>query len=158
MDGIFDRLTNLIRSLVQEGYDEDGAADGKRFRDPDLQDAWEELDEYMSTGKDESEKTRAREGAESAGSRAHADSGSYRRSSDAWDDSVESLRQDYKNLEVPFNAPFEDVKRAYKRLLVAYHPDKHSADPKKLKIATEITKKVNYSFQRIKKYHDSMSR
>ena len=62
----------------------------------------------------------------------------------------EDLRQDYANLEVPFGADIDTVKKAYKNLIRRYHPDKNAGNPEKLKIATEITKKVNESFERIR--------
>ena len=62
----------------------------------------------------------------------------------------ESLRQDYANLEVPFGADIDTVRRSYKSLMMKYHPDKHAGDVEKQKIALEITKKVNESFERIR--------
>jgi hypothetical protein len=65
----------------------------------------------------------------------------------------EELKRDYANLEVPVTASFEEVKRAHKRLMQHYHPDRFGQDPEKLKIATEITQKLNESFSRIEKFH-----
>ena len=62
----------------------------------------------------------------------------------------ESLRGDYANLEVPFGADIEEVKRSYKSLVLRYHPDRFAADPEKQGIALEITKKINQSFERIR--------
>ena len=51
MDGFIDRLAEFLRSLFS---DEERTASGRargaeetRFRDPDMQSAWEELDDYM---------------------------------------------------------------------------------------------------------------
>lgn len=63
---------------------------------------------------------------------------------------IENLREDYANLEVSFGASFEQVKQSYKKMLRRYHPDRHSMDPEKLKLATEITMKINESYNRIK--------
>ncbi|MEW5815727.1 MAG: DnaJ domain-containing protein, partial [Spirochaetota bacterium] len=49
-------------------------------------------------------------------------------------------------------APFTEVKKSYKQLMREYHPDRHAASPENLKKATEMSKRINYSFQRIKKY------
>ena len=62
----------------------------------------------------------------------------------------ESLRRDYANLEVPFGADIEDVRRSYKSLVLRYHPDRFAADPEKQAIALEITKKINESFERVR--------
>jgi hypothetical protein len=66
----------------------------------------------------------------------------------------ESLRADFANLEVPFGADGETVRRSYKRLVLHYHPDRHGGDPEKLRVATEITKKVNESFERIRSFQE----
>ena len=117
MKGFTDRLADFLRSIL--GSDGDEAADragsraGARFVDPDLQDAWKELDDYMNTGREaprESARERARS---SSGARQQPD---------------ESLRQDYVNLEVPFGASLEDVKSSYKRLMMRYHPDKFAGE------------------------------
>jgi curved DNA-binding protein CbpA len=70
----------------------------------------------------------------------------------------ESLRQDYANLEVPFAADIDTVRRSYKALMLKYHPDKHGGDPQKQKIALEITKKINESFERIRAGHEGGTR
>jgi len=51
---------------------------------------------------------------------------------------------------VPFGAEMEEVKRSYKSLVLRYHPDRFAADPEKQKVALEITKKINQSFERIR--------
>ncbi len=65
------------------------------------------------------------------------------------------LRQDYANLEVPFGADIETVRKSYKTLMMKYHPDKHAGDPEKQSVALEITKKINESFERIRSRHES---
>jgi DnaJ-domain-containing protein 1 len=132
MDNFFDRLGELLRGLFSEAGEETASAEGQRrsARDPDLEEAWKELDEYLRTGRD---------APRSAGARPRS-----RRAPD------ESLRADYANLEVPFGADMEEVKRSYKSLVLRYHPDRFAADPEKQKVALEITKKINQSFERIR--------
>jgi DnaJ-domain-containing protein 1 len=134
MDGFLDRLADLLKSILGETPQAEERRDPK-FTDPDLSEAWEELDDYLKG----SEGRRSREERRGGGSR--------RPSPGSLD---EDLRQDYANLEVPFGADIEEVKRAYKSLIMRYHPDKHAGNPEKLKLATEITKKVNESFERIR--------
>ena len=149
MEGFIDRLAGLLRSLfADEGRSSEGrgsgtgpGAGGARYRDPDLQDAWEELDQYMSTGSNDA-----------AGARAGRQSPRPRRPVD------ESLRPDYANLEVPFGSDIETVRKSYKSLMLKYHPDKHAGDPKKQRIALEITKKINESFERIRARHEGGAR
>jgi DnaJ-domain-containing protein 1 len=134
MDNIFDRLGDLLRGLFSEtGGPETrsgGPASARGSLDPDLDEAWKELDEYLRTGRDA-----PRASGPGARARPRPD---------------ESLRQDFANLEVPFGAGMEEVKRSYKSLVLRYHPDRFSADPEKQRIALEIMKKVNQSFERIR--------
>ena len=151
MDGFIDKLAEFLRSLFSDdqrtaggqarsgeksaGYGNTpyGGAEETRFRDPDMQSAWEELNDYMGgTKKDAASGTRERE------------SGRPQRPVD------ESLRADYANLEVPFGADMAKVMKSYKSLILKYHPDKHAADPEKQKIALDITKRINESYERIR--------
>ncbi len=146
MEDFIDRLADLLKSLLGRGQEKGpgaerprgpGPAGGSRpgFRDPDLAEAWEELEVYMRTG-EESSRDRGR--------RAGPDAGRMPGATD------EDLRQDYANLEVPFGSDIETVKAAYKSLIMRYHPDKHSGSPEKQRIATEITAKINESYERIR--------
>ncbi len=63
----------------------------------------------------------------------------------------------YANLELPYGADLEAVKKAYRKLMKQYHPDKFSSDPEKQKIATEITKGLNKAYQELEKYWQSRS-
>ena len=145
VDRFIDRLAEFLRSLRG---DEDGAARGGTegsgpagSRDPDLQDAWKELDDFL----------RADAG--------RAERGNERRSTRPARAPDESLRQDYANLEVPFGADMETVRKSYKRLVLAYHPDRHSGNTEQQRIALEITKKINSSFERLRgrQEHDARS-
>jgi DnaJ-domain-containing protein 1 len=138
-----DRLAGFLRDILGDG----GGTTGKSsrpagYQDPDLRDAWEELDDYMRGG------TGERRGDPAGGSRAGQGGGHESRRTRGPAD--ESLRQDYANLEVPFGADIETVRKSYKTLMLRYHPDKHAGDPEKQRIALEITKKVNQSFEKIR--------
>ncbi|HEY9594128.1 MAG TPA: J domain-containing protein [Spirochaetia bacterium] len=139
MDSFIDRLAEFIRSLNRGDTSGDAArrrTDGPGYVDPDLAEAWKELDDYMRTGKNEEPPRDGREH--------RRESGPTRPSPD------ESLRQDYANLEVPFGADMATVRKAYKRLILKYHPDRFAGDPAKQRDALEITKKINESFERIR--------
>jgi hypothetical protein len=144
MEDFIDRLADLLKSLLGRGLEKGrdaGQPGGPRarpwsrpgFTDPDLSEAWEELEDYMRGGRESS--GRGRRSADSGRAPGPVD---------------EDLRQDYANLEVPFGSDIEVVKRAYKSLIMRYHPDKHSGDPEKLRIATEISAKINESYERIR--------
>jgi len=151
VDDIFDRLGNLIKSFVQN----DAISENSRSSsDPDLKDAWDELDEYLRTGKERDQQNPEASDRGTDGGKRPAQGGA-RPGRPRAGGPPEELRQDYGNLELPFGAPFEAVRKAYKTMLIEYHPDKHSGSQDKQRIANEITKKINYSFQRIKRYHET---
>ena len=137
MDGIFDRLGNLLKSFLQDG--ESGIYSGKdrRFSDPDMQDAWAELDDYLKTGA------------------SRPTEGKHFTVDPVYHRVPEEYREDFANLEIDFGTGLAEVKKAYKKLMRAYHPDHHAKDPEKFKTATEITKKLNYSYNRIMTYYEN---
>ncbi len=138
MDKFFDRLGDFVRSIISETGRRSARPSGSsgggspgRAADPDMRDAWDELDAYL--------KGEERVRPEPAAPR---------------DPAREALRQDYTNLEVPFGAPLEQVKKSYRRLLAVYHPDRNAANAEQLRLATEITKKINVSYRRIEEFEE----
>jgi DnaJ-domain-containing protein 1 len=139
---MLDRIAALLRALFGDagstgrpagaGGSRPGSGSSTRPADPDLAAAWDELNGYL--------------GADASGGR--------RGESARGGSPPESLRADFANLEVPFGADGETVRRSYKRLVLHYHPDRHGGDPEKLRVATEITKKVNESFERIRSFQE----
>ena len=111
--------------MMQDDIDPD------TLTDPDMRSAWEELDSYM---KDQEAST------------AHEP----RRPQTSSD-----FERDMKNLELSKDASFEDVKRAYKRLLIEYHPDRHGTNATTQQIATEITQRINASYRRLKTHFEA---
>ena len=59
------------------------------------------------------------------------------------------IRKDFDFFGLSLNASLNDCKAVYKKLLKVYHPDKHSADPVKLKTATEYSARVNTAYKRL---------
>ena len=57
----------------------------------------------------------------------------------------------YANLEIPYGSDLEQVRRAWKRLVRRYHPDLHSADPEKRRVANELTQGLNQAYEELKK-------
>jgi len=68
-----------------------------------------------------------------------------------------STRQDpeiakyYANLEVPYGSDLETVHKAWKDLLRKYHPDLHSDDPEKVRIANELVQGLNQAYAELEK-------
>ncbi len=132
MDPIFDRLGNLLRSFFQ---DEEPRYERHSNADEDFQSAWDELNDFLSGGTG------------TAKNRGSDETNKYRVI-------PQELRDDYKLLHVRFGAPFTEVRKSYKKLLLKYHPDYHQDDPER---ATHMTQKLNHSFQRIKKFEQTGS-
>jgi DnaJ-domain-containing protein 1 len=135
MDRFFDRLGEFLRGLLDREADSGGA--GYSAQDPFMHEAYAELDEYLRTGR-----SRPRPPL----------NGRRPRPRQAAPPPPAELRRDYANLEVSFGAPFGEVRQAHRRLLRQYHPDRFDQDPRKQELATEITQKINESYQRIRVY------
>ena len=65
------------------------------------------------------------------------------------------LAELYSNLEVPYGSNLATVRKAWKRLLRKYHPDLHSTDPEKLKIADELVRRLNGAYEQLQKRLES---
>ena len=136
---MFDRLGDMLRTVL--GGDGTataaGGAHGRRplhTDDPDLAAAWEELESFLDSGEQP-----AATGTSSASSAAGAGAAHPR----------ERLRADYATLGVAFDAPLSDVKRAYKRLMRAHHPDRFAHDPARQAAATRKAAHINSAYARI---------
>lgn len=130
------------------------------FSDPDQAQAWEELNEFMdSPGASGSSSTGRQATGKGQSTSRSRDSGFRNRGTSSGRTKgggriPESLRKDFANLEVPFGAGLEQARAAHRRLIRAYHPDRHATNPDKYRIANQITQRVNYSYQRIKQFYE----
>ena len=131
MDAFFTRVERVIRTLLKPDGGPDRQRTGSLYTE-----AWEELEEYLRTG--ESRDRSAHSGAAGGGSAGSAGAGSG------------PAAQDYRNLELEPGADFQTVKRAYRRLMRTYHPDRYADDPERQRVATQISAKLNASFNRIR--------
>ena len=57
----------------------------------------------------------------------------------------------YANLEVPYGSDIETVRQAWKRMVRKYHPDLHSRNPEKRRIANELTQGLNRAYEELAK-------
>jgi hypothetical protein len=151
---VLDRIAALLRAVFGDAdatgrragsFHETGSPRGPSQRplDPDLAAAWDELNAYLGD-----------ESGERRGTGPGADRRADARGPGGPRTPPEALRSDYANLEVAFGADIDTVRRSYKRLVLRYHPDRQGGDPEKIRIATEITKKVNESFERIRSFQE----
>ena len=135
MDQIFDRFGNLLRSFL-----DNDSTDDTSFSDPDLQDAWDELEDFLSSDGTGSSRS----------STASAESGSTPRPESPG--IPEALKKDYTLLNAKPGTPLPEVAKSYRQLLRIHHPDRHAADPAAYANATEKTKQLTTAFRRIKIY------
>jgi DnaJ-domain-containing protein 1 len=133
MDSLLDRFERMLRLFFSPGEQRPPGWG----QDPDFLQAWRELDEYLAGGAGPPPRREPRRPGGGTQRRDRAPAG-------------EALHRDYANLEVAFGAPLAEVTRAYKTLLKRYHPDKFAADPEKQQLATEITLRINLSYQNIR--------
>ncbi len=64
----------------------------------------------------------------------------------------EQRRRWYKTLELQPGATYEEVRKAYRKLLRKYHPDKFAQHPEKYKAATEVTRNVTEAYEGLSNY------
>lgn len=58
----------------------------------------------------------------------------------------------YRTLNLTPGAEFAEVKKAYRALMRKYHPDLHTANPKKHKAATELSMRVTQAYNELEKH------
>lgn len=61
------------------------------------------------------------------------------------------LSRYYANLEVPYGSDLETVRKAWKTMLRKYHPDLHSAEPEKARVANELVQGLNHAYEQLEK-------
>lgn len=135
MDPLFERFHRLLRSYLRFGAPSDEWFE-QHTEDRDYREAWDELDEFLRTGKTSGT---------SAGSNGGSRSGGQARRLPP-----EELRRDYELFQVEFGASFQEVRRAYRRLMRIHHPDLHAGDSAKQHEATDKSQQLNTAYQRIK--------
>ncbi len=62
------------------------------------------------------------------------------------------LAQHYASLETPYGSDLATVKKSWRRLVRQYHPDLHSDDPEKERVAQELTQGLNKAYEAIEKH------
>jgi hypothetical protein len=60
----------------------------------------------------------------------------------------------YRTLELEPGADLKQVRKAYRRLLVQYHPDRFASDPDKLRAANEVTRRLTEAYNGLTRYLD----
>lgn len=159
LDGFFDSVHGSITGK----YHDSG--------DSGLNQAWDELDDFINAGSaggfrsdlDEFDRRmealgykprKAPEKQAESGARQGTGQKQSNRPLTAEEERMVKLAQDYRNIEAEIGSGPEEVKKAYKRVLMKYHPDRFAQDPAKQATATQITARLNESYSRIMEYLD----
>jgi DnaJ-domain-containing protein 1 len=149
--GIFDRLENLVKSYLNgEDAPFSESREGRRYGDPDLDSAYEELNEFLNAGK--SGGTGGFSGGNSQAGGTNTAGGRTVRNESAGNPVPGELRRDFAELGIPFGAPAGECKAAYKQLLKKHHPDRHAGHAGNMRKATEKSARVNAAFDRIERW------
>ena len=56
-------------------------------------------------------------------------------------------------LGVPYGAPWDDVKKAYRKLMRQWHPDKHGESPEAEQRATQKTQEITAAYELIAQHY-----
>jgi DnaJ-domain-containing protein 1 len=120
----FKKWERILRDLEREAL---GKADGykKKFEDYDFSDTYANQSKNQSNSQQQSQSASA---------------------------AYDPIATYYANLEVPYGADLNTVRTAWRKLVRQYHPDKFSADPERQKLATELTKGLNFAYQELEKH------
>jgi DnaJ-class molecular chaperone len=97
--------------------------------------AYDELNEYLNTGKAANEQVKT----------------DYSEAPGRTRNTVvpEALRPDFTELGVSFGASAEECKEAYKKLLKIHHPDRHANHEGNFQKATAKSARLNAAYERI---------
>ncbi|MDR0386743.1 MAG: J domain-containing protein [Treponema sp.] len=154
--GIFDRLGEVLKSYLNDeegrvfgrGHEETPGFRKERRGDPDLEAAFEELDEFLNREKSFRQ--------DAAGPESRGPGRSYRENAGNGRSGgmrvPESLKPDFAELGLLPGASEEECKAAYKKLLKLHHPDRHAGHAGNMKKATEKSARINAAFDRIEKW------
>lgn len=64
----------------------------------------------------------------------------------------DAIAKHYKTLNLPYGAPFDEVKKAFRQMMRKYHPDMHSGNPQKQKAASELTKQLTVAYNELENH------
>jgi DnaJ-domain-containing protein 1 len=143
--GIFDRLSDVIRSYLNDaGSGSSGRpSSGGRRGDPDLDAAYEELNDFLGGEEQKFEPRGA--SPDGNGSGRNAGHGTP----------PEILRGDFAELGLDFGASPDLCKAAYKKLLKLHHPDRHAGHEGNMKKATAKSARINAAYDRIERWRET---
>ena len=150
--GIWERLGDVVKSYlhddadIQSGektYSRSAPKDRYGQHDPDLDAAYEELDEFLGGKKDKLAGDKTETGEDRTAEKIRPI---------PRNPVPPELRQDFDELGLSAEASLGECKEAYKKLLKIHHPDRHAVHEGNMKKATEKTARVNAAYSRLEKW------
>ena len=174
------RLVNLVRSNLSSLWDHDDG-DSRRsapiedLSDDDLErelrrrrerreaaervagdsfdaEAWEEAERAAREGSGRFRTTSTRRGPyrRPGGSTPGQNAGAYRRpaTSGGRDPRLAEL---YAQLECPYGSDLTTVRKHYRALMLKYHPDMHSGNSEKQRLATELSQRLTTAYNELRR-------
>lgn len=63
-----------------------------------------------------------------------------------------TIEEWYEALEIPYGSDLDQAQKAWKKLLRQYHPDMHSSDEEKARIAHQVTLQLNEAYNGLKEH------
>ena len=156
--GIGKRFVDLLRSNINSIADKapswDSPFGGKGAPLEDLSE--EELELELARRRERREAAERAAQNESAKGRwgdAHrqdvSDAGRYRKAGSrtgTWSPQDARLARLYAQLEAPYGADLQTVRKCYRAMMRKYHPDMHSQNPDKQRIATELSQRLTMAY------------
>ncbi|MFW5694840.1 MAG: J domain-containing protein [Alkalispirochaeta sp.] len=124
------RVETLVRSWLNPTVSEEIS-----------EDAWQELEDFLRE-----------ERLEPSGPspRPHNRGGS---ASTSTDQLPAPIRQALSDLELSPGVTLNEIRRAYRKQLIQYHPDRHSGDEMRYTTAAEVTRRLTLAYQRLCDYY-----
>ena len=104
--------------------------------------AWDELEQYLR-GESDAPPSGVR-----PGSGARPGQATHTRTSVPSD-----IRQAFHDLELKPGASPIEIRSAYRRLLLQYHPDRFHSDAERAQTAAEITQRISLAYKRLNSYY-----
>ena len=65
---------------------------------------------------------------------------------------ADPIARAYARLEVPEGSDFPTVKKAYRKVMRRYHPDRHGTDPDTSKMANEVAAGLTEAYETLEKH------
>lgn len=151
------RFVDLLRSNINAIADKTSSWDSPFSKSAPIEDlSDEELEKEMTRRRERREAAERAAESESARGRwgdKHrqdvSDAGRYRttgRYSGVWGPKDVHLARLYAQLEAPYGADLQTVRKCYRAMMRKYHPDMHSQNPEKQHMATELSQRLTMAY------------